>query len=314
MTLFARIAAIAFAIFSPAVVHGAEPSTAVVIPFSPPTDKPLTYLYEKIEQKDGKTVTETSVDRYSFTPDGEGFVLSVVPVSSTSDDTNPDAQRMREVVLASMGDRPYSLVINESAEITEFVDGAGYWGAVISALRGQLEAKTDTEAKKQAIRGFLGQLERTPADVRLSMMTQHIQPMVEFALTELDPAKPITTQVETGTLLGGKIMQDIIIKADPPANGAVHVSLTSSIPRREIERLTAQVLDSFKGAADKSNQAQAESALASLKELRSDSVADYQIAQDTGVLQSYQLVRTVVATDQGESRTRVTTTRLTLQK
>lgn len=75
---------------SPTLPAPAAPSAQIaVIPFDPPLDAPLRYRWEKAVQRDGKTRMSWAVSDFRFEEQGDGFRLTVSPVGSGSNETDP---------------------------------------------------------------------------------------------------------------------------------------------------------------------------------------------------------------------------------
>lgn len=295
-------------------VPQAKPSNQeVLIPFDPPLGEPLSYRWEKTDTKDGKTVMGWSLDRFRFEEAGEGYKLTVEPVSSGSNESDPAKLQMMKR-LEELTRMPFVLRLNEDAEIVELERGDEYWASILTALREALAQRKNKPSpiEDRAIAGVIDLFEKMPAEVRLSKLTESVQPLVEFAYTETSLGAPVRAQIDSASPFGGTLKQDVVISLTKVDRGMAHLTVRMNVPREELLKVTSTMVARLQdGVLDKDQAKKLGAALAALKEFRSETVADYRISVEDGVLESFSSTRTISATEGDKKNERVTTMSLT---
>ena len=288
-------------------------SQEVVIPFDPPLGRDLSYRWKQSDTRDGRTTMSWSVDRFRFEEAGEGYKLTVEPVSSGSNEADPIKLQMFKR-LEELTRFPFVLRLNADAEIVELERGDEYWGKIMGALREAMAQRNGKSAplEDQAIAGVIGMFEKMPAEVRLAKLTESVQPLVEFAYTETSVSKPIHAQLDTASPFGGTLKQNVVISLTKVERGLAHLTIRMNVPREELLKATAAMLSRLQnGAPEKDQAAKLESAMGALKEFRSETVADYRISIEDGMLDSFQSTQTISVTDGQKNQQRVRTMSLT---
>lgn len=84
------------------------------------------------------------------------------------------------------------------------------------------------------------------------------------------------------------------------SDGLAHLAVRTSIPRSELEKATGALFEKFRSGALKPEEvAKAKAALPALKDFKSETVADYYISIEDGMLKSFQSTQTI-SVNEGE--------------
>jgi len=290
-----------------------EQLQSVHIPFDPPLETALRYRFEKSVQKDGKTEMMWSVADYRFEEAKDGYRLTVTPVSSGSNETDlaklAFLKRLEELMR-----RPFVLRLDESGSIKEVEDADFYWSTTFKVMREEL-AKRDGRPLdangKRLLEETIQVFERMPAQSRLALMTEEIQPLVEFGNVELDMAKPISTTIESGSPFGGTVNRDVTISLKAVEDGIASLSIRSSISKEELTKLVQAMLAKLESLpAEK--RAEAKEAFASFKQFKHETAADYEVSVEDGILTHFHSVEAIEVEDKGRNARKITTQSLKL--
>ena len=283
---------------------------AAAIPFDPPLGESVSYRWERTDEKDGKADISWAVHEFRFEEVADGYRVTVEPVSSGTNENDPVKQRVIKR-LNELTKRPFVLRLNHDAEIMELEHSDEYWARIIEALRDGLSEGMPEPGGAEAIKMVTDMFERMSPDARLAQLTENIQPILEFAMTESSVGDPISVQVDTPSLFGGTLKQDVVISLTKVQDGFAYLTNRSSIPREELEKLTAAVVELAKAAAPgKLESSKAQAQLAALKEFKSETVSDYKVALDDGLLETFQSRRTISVIEADKPLRRVTSTTL----
>lgn len=278
------------------------------VPFTPPLDAPLRYRWEKTVDKDGRTAMTWSVSDYQFTEFNKGYRLTITPVSSGSNETDPDRLAL-EKKLEALLNLPFVLRIDGNGSIEQLENAEKYWSTIMTVLREELvrmSNKAGSDSTRQAVKTVMEMFEKMPADARLALLTEGVQPVVEFGNTETEVGKPMQTTVEGASPFGGTIKRDVVISLVRIADQTAYLSVRSTIPRGELEKLTATVVENFAQLpGDKRSEMKA--GLAALADFRHDTTSDYQLSLEDGMLSKFRSTETVEVNDKAAKRRRVTT-------
>lgn len=298
------IAANASANVTPEVKSAGE---TVLIPFDPPLGGTLRYRWETAEQKDGETRMSWSVDSYRFEEAKDGYRLMVEPVSSGSNEKDR-AKLAFSKQLEELTKLPFVLRLNDNAEIVELERGDEYWAKIIQALRDvltRLDSKRPGHGKM--IEAIVGLYEKMPAEARLAKLTEPIQPLVEFAGIETSLGKPIIAAIETSSPLG-PVKREVAITLTRISDGFAHLTIRSSIPTAELKKLTASMFDRLNNGALKPEEiAKVKAQLALAKDFKAETVADYKISTEDGMLESFHSTQTVTMAEGEKQERRIKT-------
>lgn len=285
------------------------PGETVTIPFDPPLERGLQYRWQRTEDRDGKVTMSWAVNQLTFEEIEDGHRLSVKAVSSGSNETDPEKLRIR-AKLEELMDLPYVLRLNADAEIVEMESGDEYWTRIFQAMREALARDKPTADEAKAIEGVISVFQQMPPDVKLSKITEPVQPLVEFGNVELTVGDPIVTEIETASPFGGILKQNVAITLHKVVNGIAFLTIRSSVPREEFAKIVGAFFDQVGKFSDKAKPEEMKKQLATAEELKFETVADYQVSTSDGMLQSYQEQRTLVAVAGKDKARQVRTTSL----
>lgn len=281
----------------------------VAIPFDPPIDENVRYRWEIVDEREGSTTMSWSINSYSFEGIEDGYRLTVTPVSSGSNEK--DALKLSAMKrLAELTKRPFVLRLNESAEIVELVRSDEYWADIFKAVSASLSEDKSIESQKQAraIRSVMALLEGMPAEAKLAKLTESIQPVVEFAFTEMTRGEPIHATIDTTSPFGGTLKQNIVISLTAVRDGFAHLTIRYDVPREELEKLTRALLDGVgKEALSASEREKIKASIATLKDFKSETVADYKIWLEDGMLENFQSTQRITVREGDRPKVRVKT-------
>lgn len=254
-----------------------------------------------------------AVSDFRFAARDKGFRLTVTPVSSGSNERDPERLAI-EKRLEKLLNFPFVLLLDESGSIEQIEDGDRYWSAILKVLRDEfrrLGAKSDLPSHGEALKAVLGMYEKMPAETRLALLTESVQPALEFGETHTEVGKPIVTTVEGASPFGGTLTRDVTINLTKVADQRAHFRIRSTIPRAELDALVAGMMATvIKLPADK--QAEMKRGMASLEGFRHETGSNYIVSTDNGMLTRFLSTETVEVTDKGKKELRITTRSLEL--
>ena len=290
-----------------------KPAKTAVIVFDPPLDEPLSYRWEKTVEQDGKTRMSWSVDEYRFEDRKDGYRLTVKPVSSGSNETGP-AQLAIQKKIEELTRFPFVLRLSGEGEIVELERSDEFWAAMFKVMREFLGEKAlagRTPGAAKAAESVVAMFEGMPPAVRLAKLTEPVQPLVEFAGTETTLGQPISAKVESESPFGGTLNRDVTVSLTKVANGVAYLSVRTSLPRAEFDKLMQSVVGKLGKDASAADAAKMKAGFASLKSYRQESRADYRVAVEDGMLESFQSTETIEIGNADKTTRRVTTVSLT---
>lgn len=247
------------------------------------------------------------MDDFRFEETKDGYKLRVEPVSFGTNEDNPVKREFLKK-LEELTKLPFVLRLNEDAEITELEGSDEYWSKITDALRSglaTLEPKPAGHGKM--IEAVVGLYTDMPAEVRLAKLTESVQPLVEFAWTETTVGKPVLTDIEGMSPLG-PVRQEVAITLNRVSDGFAHFTIRSSIPKAEMKKLTAAMLDRLNNGALKPEEvAKAKAELAAVKDFNAETVAQYKVGLEDGMLETFHATQTVTATENDKPKRRTKT-------
>jgi len=293
---------------APSVPSASQHATTAEIPFDPPLDSKVRYRWEKTEQRDGKTEMSWSVDDFQFEQIDSGYRLIVTPVNSGSNETDPRKLAMMQR-LDELTRRPFVLRLNDSGEIEELEDADFYWSTIYTVLREEIgkgaEGKDDL-GLREVLENVLAMFQRMPADARQALLTESIQPVVEFADTHTEIGNPLISAVATPSPYGATINRDVTISLQKVTNGRAFLTIISSIPRAELDKLMQAFLKQLT-ALPVDKRKEAERVTASFEGFRHDTRSDYEVSVDDGLLERFLSTETIEVSGEGKQSRKVTT-------
>lgn len=318
--LFALYLAVGFipqsVVAAPAVPdQSPQAAQSADIPFDPPLDAKVRYRWEQSVERDGKTDMLWSVFDYEFEPIETGYRLTVTPVNSGSNETNPTMIAIMKRI-EELTRRPFVLKLNPSGEIEEVVEADKYWSTIFKVMKEEIAKEAATKKDPlfgQVTANMLGMLEKMPADARKALMTEEVQPVVEFADTHTEVGSPIASSIDTPSPFGGVLKRDVTISLAKVADSKAYLTIRSSIPRAELDKLMQAFIKQLTVLPD-TKRSEAEKGLTSLKDFRHDTLSDYQVSVEDGLLERFHSTETVIVSDGDKQKVRVTTRTMTQMK
>ena len=293
---------------SPAPIASATAQSAT-IPFDPPLGEALRYRWEKAIEKDGKTAMAWSVSDYRFDEAGKGYRLTVTPVSSGSNETDP-AKIAISKKLERLLNIPFVLQLDELGVIAKLENDTLYWSTIVRVLREELAKPRATPAstgEQEAIRAVMDLFEKMPADARLALLTEAVQPLVEFVGTETTVGEPIRATVETPSAWGGQLKREININLVAIAAGKAHLSVHSTIPRSELERLAKDLVQKVVVKQSPSDRIKMNEGFAALESFQHETSSAYKVWLSDGMLADFLSTETISTAAKSEKKVRITT-------
>lgn len=272
----------------------------VFIPFDPPLGEKVRYRWEQTEQEDGKLEMSWSVDDYRFEETKDGYRVTVTPVSSGSNENDP---RIREFMkkLEELTSLPFVLRLNDDVEIVELERADEYWSKIMQALHdGLSKMEPKRPGHDKMVEAVVGMFANMPADARLAKLTEPAQPLFEFAATETSIGQPILGSVESISPFG-PLKQEMAVTLTRVRDGIAHLTLRSTVPTAELKKLTAAMFDRLNNGALKPEEvAKMKAELAAAKDFNSETVADYKVGVEDGMLESFHSTQTVTMSEGGK--------------
>lgn len=315
--MFSAGRAIAAFLFVLAAPVGAAPQTIIegetaVISFDPPLGEPLRYRWEQSDQRDGKTSLSWSVDDYTFEEEPDGYRLTVVPVSSGSNDTDPETIAFMKLI-ADLTRSPFVVHISSETEIIGVEREDEYWARILAATKDALSGKVKRPEQARALEGMISSFENMPKQTKRAQLTRSVQPLLDLALTETTIGEPIATEIESESPFGkGSIKRQVTISLVRVDSDFAHLTVRTTTPGPEIERITTQLLERMGvGLNDPNDAEKRDAAMAAIRQMKFEAIANYKIGLGNGMLESYQSTEDFSVTVEGKTTTRVRTRSLT---
>ena len=324
MKLFSLLAGLAAAALSHSPAAADTPRTKIEKPgeaqviailFDPPLDQPVRFRSEKVVEQKGKSEMTWAVEDFVFEKAGEGYRVKVVPVDSGIRKTDAQSEAVYKK-LAELSRLPYVLTLSEDAEIVAVENEQLYWKTISDAIEAAAaetkpgDKPMDAETRK-ALAAFVKMFKEMPAENRLGLLTKGVQPLVEFGNTELTKGETISAELEGSSPFGGTIKREVHFTLQQVKDGIASISVVSSIPGKELEKVVRGLMDRFPPAASAADRSKRESELSRMAKIVHETSASYQVSLEDGLPLSYLSTETVqFEGDKGVER-RVTTQSLT---
>ena len=302
----------------PTTTSGTHVTGPISTPFDPPINTPTRYLFEKIQEKDGKSTRSWTTYDAVFAERPEGYRLTITPIDSGND---RERDKMSEAIykrLNRIENRPFVVEIGDDLRISGIVDIDRLWNEIVTAVRET--AKDPALGKKDRdIASFTAEfLLNMPKEARLAKLLEPVQPLVEFAGVQIDDAsKPIPFETETASPLGGKIKMDGTISVLKADDAETEFAIVSQISRESLDAMLKVAVgqtDKHFGNSQPQSQPQLDKIVAALNRFEIVDRANYRLATENGMLIAYTNARSTVVKAQGESGRIQATWRLTRQR
>lgn len=282
------------------------------MPFDPPLETPLRYRWEKIVSKDGKTEVEWDISSYTFRRTEDGFSLTVMSLESGSNETDPTWLAVEER-LKPLLSQPFILQLSVDGRIIGLDDADRYWNTIFRALEeGFVEFGNDGKPLKPEERKILVRVLSVFRDMspeaRLSLLTESIQPVLEFAETEVGD-QPLIATIESASPFGGMLEHEIRITLDRMEQDLALLSVHSSISPEGLRNLTNLVVGRLAALANNPLEAterkEVEAATAAMK-IQHETGARYRVSTVSGLAHHYEATETMSVEAPGTATRKVT--------
>lgn len=309
------LAAVAAAICPLAAPAAAAPTAALqtapkqvaYIPFDPPLGETLRYRFETVEEQDGQVQTRWSVSAIRFEAAEDGYRMVVSPMTHGVD----GADRITAALIESVADlaaRPYAVRLGADGSILALEDEEAWWSALFGGFEAAITSLDAEPALAEALGRVLTAYRAMPAAARLDFLFQELQPLVEFGETETTAGAPVSGTIAGESPFGGTINREYHLTLDRVAGDVAHLSAWITVPRAEIEALSANVLQGLTDAAP-ADAERLRGALAGLKSFTHETRATYQVSVPSGLTLAFRSTETIEAMDGDRSfRKRTVTT------
>lgn len=310
LCLIASAALASTAALAKPAAPGARPEISATIPFDPPLGETLRFRGERTVEKDGKSEMGWWVSDYRFDAADDGYRLTITPVSSGSGTQDP-LKLALEKKLSELSAIPYVLSLSEAGEITAMENADHYWDRLISALDEAMSETLPTEKRpapevRRLLANVVDLYRNLPAETRLALLVEETQPVIEFGNTEWD-AEPVVAKIETPSPFGA-VAREIRISLKSVDRDVARLTLRSSIPRSDLEKVTSAFLQKTLGEALK-DSSELDKAMSHLGSFTHETVADYDLSLADGLLVRLRSTETIEVVDGGGKLNRQVTTR-----
>jgi hypothetical protein len=298
---------------APAAVPSAEAPVTATLLFDPPLGQPMRYRYEKKKSDGARTQSEWSVNSYMFAARDGGYRLTITPLSSSRASLALGASPKVQAAVK----RPYTLLLDADARFVGIEDEEAVWDATVDVLGAVLLAtRADKAGDRAAVEGYVGMMRGLPTEARLAMLVEVASPIVEFANTENTIGKPLVSETEQESLIG-TIKKQVTIALDKVEGGSAFISVKSSLPRAEIDRVLAGLVEqgfvvkpAGGGKPLPSDEEAGAGLVSAFEHFAHDGDAIFEVATDTGLLRRFRSVDTLEMREAGETSRSVTSVSL----
>lgn len=286
----------------------AQAAATAAIPFDPPLGEPLFYRTAKTVQKDGKSRMTWSTSSYVFAETDDGYAVTITPLDQGSSEDSPLVKSI-EKKLADLTGKPYTVLVSDEGVVTGMAEEAMYWTRIFDAMEAAIKepgvgTAPVTPETAAALAKMLKLFRDMPASTRLGLLTEDVQPLVEFAATETTMGKPINASVASASPFGGTISRDMSVDLAAVDADTATLTVYSSVPRAEVEAVLRKLVADFASPANAA--ATKTMGAAKLDAFAHETRARYRVALDTGLLQDFESLETVTA-ESGADKTRKVT-------
>lgn len=249
-SFFKDVAAVVAALFlahSPASATPtpAQPTTlqeerVVWIPFDPPIGQPLRYRIERVDDRNGTTRQSSDTVTFEFEEAQDGFRLIVTPISGIG----PELEGPISEEFQALRSRPYTLILDASGQILGMEQEEEYWNTMIGYVEGLLTQR-QTADTAPALQRFIQILRDMSPEVRLALLTDHVQPLISYADIDLTVGERLAAPVELPSLFGGTVETQVYATLERVDDGLAHISSHATFSREGLERATQNLFDSL---------------------------------------------------------------------
>ncbi|MES2903678.1 MAG: hypothetical protein V4696_05780 [Pseudomonadota bacterium] len=294
---------------TPLTTDVAPASGPLVIPFTPPVGEKIRYRWQKTDSKDGKSRLSWEIYDASFEKAGKGYRLTITPIDGGTDGKKSAAQIAFEKKLKELTKRPFIVEVSEDASISSVVDEARFWGDIERAMTTTVAGTPDQNERKaiQFVRAFFTDMS---AEARTSLLIKDLQPLMEFAATDLEEAADILPfEFETTSAFNTKITMEGTVSVLGFDDDVAVFSLVSRLSPESLRKATAELLSKLPVDWEKMTEAQA--AIDAVKHMRHENRNEYVVSRKDGMLLKFTSTEEVSVEAEGKTDHRITTKTLT---
>ncbi|MFC3442130.1 hypothetical protein ACFOKF_13215 [Sphingobium rhizovicinum] len=188
-------------ILAAALLLVAQPAWAerIVLPFAPPTDRPLVYRIEQYRPVAGKVSAFTAIRDLRFERTGEGYVLSVTLRSIDTDAPAAGAEPYRAALEPLVG-IPMRFHLEARGQVVALDDMGAVWSRVQAGLKAMLNGPNAD--RQRAAKNVQALFDGLSPEGRLALLAGEIRPLLLFAASEVEDGAGRGLRTMAGSPLG----------------------------------------------------------------------------------------------------------------
>jgi hypothetical protein len=303
----------ALALTVPASFAGAQAPAAAEarttqLPFLPPIATPIRYRIT-ISKSGGETSPPpvSMAYTYRFDRKEDGYRLTVAAENADLGDFGklPLSPAMREK-LSTLMKLPLVVDVSGDAEIQGIENGDEYVGAFsgwIDTLAAELEKNPDAGQKALA-KPIVDMLRSVPREAWTERLLENVQPVLEFAGTELAQGEPFSTEIEAEGPGGQPLTQRISFTLEGVTGASAEITLRSDTDPEQLAAAFRPMMAQIKAAIPDSGEADPFGDFVGITQQVRGS---YRVATADGLLDSLRSEEIMEMTGSRGKQTRVTT-------
>ena len=286
-----------------------NPQTAtdepILLPFAPPLGRPIRYRTRKEVVKPSRTTAVWTISELTFSRREGGFRAHVRWIDQGVEGADAATQSaFRRFMLEFQ--RPYVLLLDEDGAITGLENEDAYWADMIRISQIVLRqgVNPSTSAEHEFVRSMMASFRDAPREARLALLTETVAPVVEFGAAELILGERVSTDVDSTSLFGVQVRQQIEVEPQRIEDGHVFVAVQVSIPHEEMIRAVEDFMTRIPVTGQgQNNEAERARGLAELRagNFRRETEAEYEVALDSGLTRRHRSVERVTMGSSGNS-------------
>jgi hypothetical protein len=254
----------AFALVVPASGAGAQAAIGAEaettrLPFLPPLATPIRYRISVTKSGGEKgPLTTSMISTYRFDRKGEGYRLTVAAENADMGDLGklPMSPAMRER-LSTLMKLPLVVAVSGDAEIQGIENDVEYVGAFsgwIDTLAAEMEKSPDA-AQRAMAKPVVDMLRSVPKEVWTERLLENVQPVLEFAGTELAEGEPFSTEIESEGPAGRPLTQRISFTLEGVIGASAEITLRSDTDPEQLTAAFRPMMSQMKAAVPDAGEA-----------------------------------------------------------
>jgi len=259
----------------------------VAIPFNPP----LVSRPRKATTRSGQEMSVWMDYRYTFSRDGDGFLMLVEPIDFGVDVPRLPTAEARQA-FRRMLDRallPFTVRLSADAIIDHLIDAEAVWERVVDRSM-ELVAQTERESDSEALAFARQTMLDLPTVSRLTLLMQQTSPILELAATDFSREQPDAVAFTFDAPFGGTIEQQATVTITDVRADTVFYEIAASVPG---EQMLAQISNFIErvplnGRGQNTPEGRAQ-ALREFRdaEMRMEAESRYEVDRTTGLSRRY---------------------------